>query len=198
MTDVDPALAAAEVARAVAEAGIDLSDPGARQAVMAALNPAGPDRRITAAERARYALELRYAGATYEDIARLVGWKSKGAAHKAVTKALREVSRERAEDVRTLELGRLDALLAGGLFRRARAGEPVAIDRVLSIMDRRRRYVPGLEVPVGAEITGVEGGPLVVELAIPMPEKGEAVLEGDLGGEPVPRPTFPADAGGQR
>lgn len=184
MSEVDPAAVAAEVRRALAATNLDLGDPATRNAVITAISK-GPDRRLTAAEKAVYALELRQAGASYREVARLVGWKSPGAAHKAVMKALVELKQEPAEELRTLSLARLDALLAGGLYRKARTGDLAAVDRVLSIMREQRRYVPGLEVPTNAEITGPGGGAIVVELAIPEPEHVRPVPEEELGSYPA-------------
>lgn len=86
--------------------------------------------------RAR-ALELHLAGANYDKIAEMVGYASKGSAHKAVQEALNSEapSPNSAEELQT-ELARLDALLAG-LWQRARRGEVQAVDRVLKIGERR-------------------------------------------------------------
>lgn len=99
-------------------------------------NPA----RITQAERRRQALELRKAGATYEQIAAELGIRSKRAAWGIVQTALAEITREPAQAVLDLELSRLDAMLLG-LWPTARKGNHGAVDRVLRIMDRRARYL---------------------------------------------------------
>lgn len=187
MSDVaggDPPLELqAKVRRALADAGVDASDPAVRAAVVASITPpAAEDRRLTAAQKTHMALELRAAGADYREIARLVGWKSAASAHRAVMNALAALQAEPAEALRDLELTRLDAMLSGGLWRRARTGELAAIDRVLRIMAERRRYVPGLEVPVAKEMTGPDGGPMVVELSIPEPDMAgtRVIPEGQL------------------
>lgn len=159
-----------QVRRALGQLGLDTSDPATRAAIVAAVSEPRIDRRLSAAEKQRYALELRASGATYEEVARLVGWKSVGSAHKAVMKALKDMRREPVEELRTLELARLDAMLAGGLYTRARRGDVGAIDRVLRIMETRRRYVPDLEVE--SKSGGLPGAdqPLIVELSIPSPD----------------------------
>jgi SOS-response transcriptional repressor LexA len=167
---VDPEAIAPDVARALAAAGIDIRDAEARQAVVRVLTGARADLRLSAAEKARAALELRQAGASYEAIAEMVGWKSKGAAHKAVMKALQETKAEDVAELRALELRRLDSLLEGGLYRRARQGDVGAVDRVLRIMEARRRYVPGLEVPHREEFAGEIRGAIIVELNVPEPD----------------------------
>ena len=100
------------------------------------VNPA----KITQAERRRQALELRKAGATYEQIAAELGIKSKRAAWGIVQTALAEITHEPAQQVLDLELARLDAMLVG-LWSTARKGNHGSVDRVLRIMDRRARYL---------------------------------------------------------
>lgn len=175
---VDQAL----VRQALLETGIDLDNPAHRAAVLsAAAQVPEPrrDRRLTAAEKARRALELRTQGLPYEEIAELCGWKSKSAAHKAVTRALAELAQEPAEELRALELRRLDEMLAG-LIWRARLGENTAVDRVLKIMQERRRYVPGVEVPATHELTGPGGGPLAVSFTLPPVERPAPIAEHEL------------------
>lgn len=181
MSDVDPVAVAGEVRRALAAAGVDLSDPVQRSAVLEAVaSGLTRDRRLTAAEKAAAGVELRAAGASYDEIAKLVGWASKGAAHKAVMKALRQIPADGVEELRALELRRLDTMLAGGLFNRARRGDVAAIDRVLRIMAERRRYVAGLEVPTTAELTGAGGGPITIEFVVPPYEPPVPVPEDQL------------------
>lgn len=69
-------------------------------------------RAMTAAEKQAYALRLRRDGATYDDIARAVGYADKASAYNAIRKALAEITREPAADVKALELARLDKLYA--------------------------------------------------------------------------------------
>jgi hypothetical protein len=73
------------------------------------------DRAMTAAERQAYALRLRRDGATYDDIARVVGYADKASAYKAIRSALAEITREPAAEVKALELARLDALYASAM-----------------------------------------------------------------------------------
>ncbi|TCO47314.1 hypothetical protein [Actinocrispum wychmicini] len=103
------------------------------------------DRQAAAAERRGRALELRKAGASYEQIAQQCGYSHRATAHRAVTQALASVADELAADVRTLELSRLDSMLMG-LWRAARDGDASAVDRVLKIMERRAKIL-GLDTP---------------------------------------------------
>ena len=113
----------------------------------------GTERKITAAERRKKALEFRKAGMTYEQIAGQLGVTT-GAAHKSVMTALKEIrekQNEAAEDVLAIELERLDTMLIG-ILPAARKGNQGAIDRVLRIMDRRAKYL-GLDAPAKQDIT---------------------------------------------
>jgi hypothetical protein len=99
----------------------------------------------------RQALELRTAGATYQQIAAKMGISLSGAGlcvSRAMDALRLEVS-EQAEAVRQMELDRLDAMLLG-LWEKARRGDPAAIDRVLRIQERRSKYL-GLDAPTKSE-----------------------------------------------
>jgi hypothetical protein len=132
-------------------------------------------RRVDAAERRRKALQLRLAGASFDQIARTRTsetdqrpmYSSRKRAHEAVQTALKEIaeeSRGSAEELRTLELARLEAMQmavwpstrpskqvncdnCGHVMWR----EPVleAMDRVLKIMERRAKYL-------GLDVKGIE------------------------------------------
>ncbi len=115
--------------------------------------------KITATERRLMALELRKGGATYRAIAKELGYGGPGAAYKAIDRALKEVLRDPAESVRSLELERLDAMLMG-IWPSAKGGDPAAIDRVLKLMERRSRLL-GLDAPVRTWMSGPEDAPLV-------------------------------------
>lgn len=65
-------------------------------------------------------------------------------AHERVQSALRNMVKEPCEDVRILELYRLDAMLAVAQ-ERAETGDDAAIKSVLAIQDRRARYL-GLDI----------------------------------------------------
>ena len=102
-------------------------------------------KRIEAAERQAKALALRKGGATYEQIASDLGYASASGARKAVVTSLRQIITEPAEELRHLELTRLDALLVA-LWPAASRGTLGAVDRVLKIMARRAAYL-GLDAP---------------------------------------------------
>ena len=80
------------------------------------------EKRLTAVDRQRQALELRRAGVGFEQIAKQVGYKGPSGAYKAVMSAIKKILREPGEEVRKMELERLDrlmfAVLAAGGWRR--------------------------------------------------------------------------------
>ncbi len=119
-------------------------------------------RQVRAHERHLQALELRKAGVTYEQIAGQLGYSNASGARKAVASALKATLREPAEELRELEVVRLDAMLLP-LWRRVQAGDEKAVDRVLRIMERRARLL-GLDAPARTELSGAGGGP--VDLSI--------------------------------
>lgn len=102
-------------------------------------------RKAEMAERRRKALELRKAGANYDQIATQLGYGNKGNAWRDVQFAIRDWYREPAQDVLAIELQRLDVMLLG-LWSKAKAGNVQAVDRVLRIQERRSAY-EGLDAP---------------------------------------------------
>jgi hypothetical protein len=121
-------------------------------------------RRVKAHDRHLRALELRKAGATYQAIAEQLGYAQAKGAYKAVTSALKLTLREPAEELRELEVARLDAMLLV-LWRRVQAGDEKAVDRVLRIMERRARLL-GLDAPRRQELSGPDGKPLAFDLSM--------------------------------
>ena len=120
-------------------------------------------RNIQAREREAEALELRKAGATYRQIGARLRISAQ-AAHKRVTEALRgiaETTGEKAEEVRSLEMHRLDTMLLG-LWSKARTGDVAAIDRVVKIMQRRADML-GIDAASKHEVTGKDGRSIRIE-----------------------------------
>lgn len=94
-------------------------------------------RNLAAAARQADALRLRKEGRTFEEIGAALGI-SRQAAHKAVSSALKAVTREPALELQALELERLDALTAA-VWPAASSGDLPAVDRVLRLMERRAK-----------------------------------------------------------
>jgi hypothetical protein len=91
-------------------------------------------------ERALQALRLRAQGLGYQAIADALGYGGPSGAYQAVKRALERTRQEASDEVRTLELSRLDALL-NAAWERAMSGDYKSIANVLSIMDRRAKYL---------------------------------------------------------
>ena len=112
---------------------------------------------VLAKDREREALHRRKCGWTYDRIGEALGITQQ-AAMACVRRALEKVAAEcseKAEEVRQLELDRLDAMLMG-LWSKAEEGDPAAVDRVLRIQERRAKYL-GLDVAQKLDVTTVEG-----------------------------------------
>lgn len=107
--------------------------------------PRTDQHAIAVVERRARAVELRKAGAGYGAIARQLGYKDRSGAYRAVKAALRELVREPAAELVTLELARLDDLLLA-LWPEARRGNVAKVDRVLKVMARRAALL-GLDAP---------------------------------------------------
>jgi hypothetical protein len=113
-----------------------------------AITKAPPPQQI---DKERKAIELRRAGATYDDIARAVGYKDPSGARAAYQRALKRTLQDAgSEEVREIELDRLDRLQRAA-WTNALAGDVNAINTVLRIMHRRAAYL-GLDAPVKQEI----------------------------------------------
>jgi predicted transcriptional regulator len=135
------------------------------------------ERDINTAERDAEAARLRTRSWTYRQIAAELGI-SQTAAYEAVKRVLLETVQEPAEDLRKLEIDRLDemAQVVTGVLEKHHVtvsngkvvfleGEPLtdnapilaAVDRLLKIQERRARLL-GLDIAVKQEIelSGVE------------------------------------------
>jgi hypothetical protein len=117
---------------------------------------------VDRAERVKKALELRKAGVTFEKIAEQCGYNSLQTAYKAITKAIRDIPREVAADVRSLELERLDRLTLA-VWSSAAKGDQKSIETVLKLMKRRASLLGlDLDAPLGdarPALTGLPGQP---------------------------------------
>lgn len=112
-------------------------------------------------EREHQALELRKAGASYDQIAQQLGLAGKGVAHNVVMRALKAFMQEPCDDVRALEVSRLDQMLLG-VWQQARSGHIGAIQSALRIMERRSAYL-GLDAPKRSELSGPDGEAIQID-----------------------------------
>jgi hypothetical protein len=127
-------------------------------------------KRLEAFERKLRALELRKGGATFEQIGKTLD-VSTATAYSYVMEALKETLREPADELRTLELERIDRLALALWPRAVGERESVdgrivvhpadlrAVDRVVKLMERRAALL-GLDAPQKLEQSGSNGGPI--------------------------------------
>jgi hypothetical protein len=87
---------------------------------------------------------------------------------RAVCRDIREALKERTvaleeevDELRAVELERLDRLFFVAYRKAVKDGDLRAIDRALRIMERRAKYLP-LELAARMEVTGHGGGPIEV------------------------------------
>ena len=105
--------------------------------------------QLSAIDKQAEALALRKSGHTFEEIAERVGYASKSGAFKAVMSALRKTIQEPADELRQLELERLDVMLKS-LWPFILKGSPRHVEIGLKVMDRRAALL-GLDAPKQVE-----------------------------------------------
>lgn len=154
-------------------------------------------KQADTAKRRAELIRLRMAGVRFGDQRILsLGYESRGHASKDFIRALEQHRAEEAAEVATYrqqENERLDALLEAAwpqattpspIFNKDReiVGEEIdmrAVDTVLRLMDRRAK-LNGLDMPIKAEVTGADGGPLQLGSA------DSTELEAIMGAGPAP------------
>jgi hypothetical protein len=104
--------------------------------------PRAPCRRdaASASWRQARAVELALLGRSYDSIALEVGYANRGNAWRTVQKALNERVVEGVDELRALELDRLDSLHEV-VWPKAMAGDLAAASVILRIMDKRARLL---------------------------------------------------------
>tara|TARA_B100001059_G_C17553963_1_gene436680 strand:+ start:167 stop:604 length:438 start_codon:yes stop_codon:yes gene_type:complete len=108
------------------------------------------NKSIEVREKDRQALELRKAGASYEVIAKQLGYADSSGAYKSIQRSMKSIIAEPTDELRTVEYERLNQMLLI-LWERVQQGELGAIDRALSIMDRISKMY-GLDSPRKTEV----------------------------------------------
>lgn len=152
-------------------------------------------RNLITAEKTNQALQLRRACATYPQIAQQLGC-AQAYAHRLVQAglaALREETKETAEDVLTLEIERLDRrqrrlnAAQDKIEARVKQGEDKAIMLMLkldasegNISERRAAYL-GLDAPKKTELTGASGGPLALTAIAATPAEAARLVREAFG-----------------
>jgi hypothetical protein len=115
---------------------------------------------------------MRRAGATIDQIREHLKYASSLAVRKDLANALATLAREPAEEIRTIELARLDGLMVT-LWPAARRGDLAAVDRILKVMERRAKLL-GLDAPARHEVVTFDA----IEAEIQRLEK-TMVIEGE-------------------
>lgn len=111
-------------------------------------------KQIELQKKRAQALELRERGCGYQQISDAMNI-SLSSAFEYVTHAMMQITAEKAETVRDLELRRLDAMQAS-IYPQAIAGDLQAQAGMDRIMNRRARLL-GLDAPTKTAITDPEG-----------------------------------------
>jgi len=112
-------------------------------------------RRLQAAKKQVKALELRVEGRSFRQIALELKYRGPSGAHKAVDAALERTIREPADEVRQLELERLDRLQIMPWKQATVIGDPKAIASVIKIMERRAKLL-GLDAPITYSLEDIQ------------------------------------------
>lgn len=101
--------------------------------------PASRAQRAQTAQRRARAVAMRIAGVRLDDIVGQLGYSSRAAASKDISRALAaslDQQKVTADELRALELARLDRLQAG-LWPQAAGGDWRCAETVLKVIDRR-------------------------------------------------------------
>lgn len=102
-------------------------------------------RDANAAQRVALAVKLRAQKVKYDDIARMCGYGSAGAAHKAVMRELQRTVVTNVDELRREELESLERLEleCWKIFsdKNREKGQLFAVDRILAIKDRRAKLM---------------------------------------------------------
>lgn len=120
-------------------------------------NPSNRD--INATQRVALAVKLRAQKVKYDDIARMCGYGSAGAAHKAIQRELKRTISTNIEELRREELDSLERLemKCWAIFddKERVKGQLFAVDRILAIKDRRAKLM-GLDMPRDSHIAAAQ------------------------------------------
>lgn len=102
--------------------------------------PQSAAARVATAARRLRCVELAATGKTYAEIASQVGFANKSSARKAVVAALAARQVDAVDDLRRLEVSRLDQLQSAS-WEDALAGDARAVDRILRIITLRAKLL---------------------------------------------------------
>ena len=118
-------------------------------------------RQMTMLRKETESFTLRMAGASYQQIADQVGYADPSGAYRAFNRALNRIIMEEPDEMRLLELSRLDRIQIE-IYRNATQGQLGAVDRYLKIAERRAKLM-GIDAAERIEHGGIGGGPIQVK-----------------------------------
>jgi hypothetical protein len=132
--------------------------PGVRSKPARRVTPS----RIVSKEKQRRAIELRLAGATFQQIADQLGYADHTGARAACVAAMGELIIEPTAELRVMQYERLNAMLLR-LWPRVQAGDDSAMAMALRVMDKMDRLT-GTEEPQKHEVAHThEAAVLVID-----------------------------------
>lgn len=109
-----------------------------------------------AREKQNQALELRKAGATYNEIAQALGYYNAGGAKKAVDRAMERTVIDSSKEIILLDLQRLDELQKRCMAQLRNKNDLSQVDRILRIMTQRYALA-GISENVASELREAMG-----------------------------------------
>lgn len=122
--------------------------------------PMSAAQRVAVTERRTEAVRLAASGMGYSQIAERLGFHDRSGAHKAIRGALAARQAEAVDELRALEIERLDALQRA-CWDAALEGDIASVDRVLKVIAARVKLL-GLDQ---LQDTPVSGGGTVVSMS---------------------------------
>ena len=125
-------------------------------------------RQFKSAADIAKAMQMRIAGLTYEVISRQMGWANKSVAYNACMREMIRLKKEPAQELRTLELLRIDRAQAA-IWDQVIKGNHGAIDRFVRLSERRSRIL-GLDAPAKMALTDPTGEKAYDPLHVYVPE----------------------------
>lgn len=126
---------------------------------------------VAMAEKKAKALELVKQGYRLPEIAQKLGYAGKQGASELIKSALAELVSAPAEEVRQIQVARLDLWLTK-LEKKINKGDLKAIQTALKIEERRARLL-GLDAPVSITAPGGGTAAFVVMMPTPAPTLGD-------------------------
>lgn len=117
-------------------------------------------RRKPRQVREDMALNMRLSGASYQQINQSFGYARVSTVEKLVIDAMKRRVDEPVLQVRTLDIERLDRMLAA-LWPQVLVGDQGAIKTAIRVMQQKEHILPGLSVPT--RLAGFDGGAIQIE-----------------------------------